>query len=56
MMARQNFAHRVAEKLASAKRLNEQVYHDSIPHVQTLELLAGMSLIHIHCTRKYIHM
>ena len=54
MMARQNFADHVAEKLASAKRLNEEVYHDFIPQVETLELLAGMSLIHNNTL--YIHM
>jgi tyrosine-protein phosphatase non-receptor type 23 len=44
-MARQNFAEHATEKLAVAKRQNEQVYHDSVPQIETLELMAGADLV-----------
>ena len=40
-MARQNFAEHVTDKLAVAKRQNDQVYHDTVPPVETLELMSG---------------
>ena len=39
--ARQNFADHVTDKLTVARRQNEQVYHDPVPPVETLELTAG---------------
>lgn len=44
-LARQNFADHMNEKLTIAKRQNEQVYHDTIPQTETLELVSGMELI-----------
>ena len=44
-IARQNFADHMNEKLAIAKRQNEQVYHDTIPQTETLELVSGMGLM-----------
>ena len=63
-MARQNFSDHVTDKLAIAKRQNEQVYHDSIPQIDTLELISGMpavataivtSLVNVRHMYSYIH-
>jgi tyrosine-protein phosphatase non-receptor type 23 len=43
--ARQNFADHVTDKLTVARRQNEQVYHDPVPPVETLELTAGADLV-----------
>ena len=36
--ARQNFADHITDKLTVARRQNEQVYHDTFPPVESLEL------------------
>ena len=56
-MARQNFADHVTDKLAVARRQNEQVYHDSVPPVDTLELTSGLvlSAVYIYMRSATIH-
>ena len=46
-MARQNLSDHVTDKLAVAMRQNEQVYHDTVPPVDSLELLSGIWSIRI---------
>lgn len=36
-----NFAEHVQSKLAVARRQNDQVYHDRVPDVETLEAFSG---------------
>ena len=43
--ARQNFADHVTDKLTVARRQNEQVYHDTVPPVESLELTSGQNLL-----------
>ena len=47
-IARQNLSDHVTDKLAVARRQNEQVYHDTVPPVDSLELLSGIWIMHVH--------
>ena len=42
--SRQNFADHITSKLTVAKKQNEQVYHDTVPQVESVELLSGIKI------------